>query len=192
MTSALPIFRSPSQARLLTYLYVIAGDERESLSELARKTRIPLSTLAREVDQLERAGLVISERLGNMRLVSTNPESPFFRDLKGLVMKAFGPTAVLASLLERIPDVEHAYIYGSWARRYQGEETAAPRDIDVLVVGEPEPNAVYAAARRAESELAIDVNPLLATPGEWEAATGVLKRIRSGPLVELDLSDASP
>jgi predicted nucleotidyltransferase len=110
--------------------------------------------------------------------------------LSSLILKAFGPTALLAALLKRVPQVDAAYIYGSWARRYSGEAGPAPRDLDVLVVGNPNVNAVYAAGRRAETELGLEVNPLVVTPGEWEAPTGVLKRIKSGPIVEVPWVDA--
>jgi predicted nucleotidyltransferase len=97
-------------------------------------------------------------------------------------MKAFGPTALLGSLLRRIPGITHAFIYGSWARRYLGEGIEAPRDLDLVVIGDPKPNAVYGAARRAERELDLEVNPILVTPGEWEAPRGLLKRIQSDSL----------
>lgn len=187
----LPIFRSPAQAKLLTHLYVTDADRPQSLSAVSKKTGIPLSTVQREAAQLEAAGLVASDRVGNTRLIYANPDSPYFPDLQSLLLKAYGPTTLLASLLHPIPDIERAYIYGSWARRYLGEATAAPRDLDVVVVGSPNPNAVYSAARRAEIDLNLDVNPLIATPGEWDDPRGVVKRIKSGPLIELELRDAT-
>src|SRR4051812_38323073 len=101
----LPLFRSPAQARLLTHLYVTGAGRPESLTTLARSTEIALSTVQREIEQLERAGLVESERIGNTRLVSANESSPFYEDLASLLMKAFGPTTVLASLMRQIPNI---------------------------------------------------------------------------------------
>ncbi|TML96461.1 MAG: ArsR family transcriptional regulator [Actinobacteria bacterium] len=183
----LPIFRSATQARLLTHLFVIGGDQPLSLTALRERIDAPLSTVQREVEQLERAGLVASERIGNTRLVHANRDSPYFGDLQSLLLKAFGPTTLLTSLLGRIPRVAEAYIYGSWARRYHGEAGPVPRDLDVLVIGDPNPNAVYRAARRAESELNLEVNPIIATHDEWQKPRGLLKRIQVGPLVELEL-----
>lgn len=184
----LPIFRSATQAKLLTHLFVTGIDQPLSLTALRARIDAPLSTVQREVEQLARAGLVSSERIGNVRLVSANRESPYFQDLQSLLLKAFGPTTLLSSLLGRIPKVSEAYIYGSWARRYHGEEGFVPRDLDVLVVGSPNPNAVYGAARRAESELDLEVNPIIATRDEWENPQGLLKRIQQGPLVRLELT----
>jgi predicted nucleotidyltransferase len=184
----LPLFRSAAQARLLTYLFVTGADRPMNLSALSERTGIPLSTLQREVSQLERAGLLSSERIGNTRLVFPNEESPYFTDLQSLLVKAFGPATLLASLFRRIPRIEAAFIYGSWARRYRGDDVPAPRDLDVVVIGDPRANAVYAAARRAENELDIEVNPILVAPEEWDAPRGLVKRIQAGPIVEIPLN----
>lgn len=90
-----------------------------------------------------------------------------------------------------MPNVAAAYIYGSWARRYFGEDISQPRDIDVAVIGDMDPNAVYAVARRAESELNIDVDPLVITPLEWAAPCGIVKRIKAGPMVPLEIGRAA-
>jgi DNA-binding transcriptional ArsR family regulator len=181
----LPIFRSDAQARLLTHLFVTGAERPLSLTALSDRTEVPLSTVQREIEQLEQAGLVQSERVGQTRLVNANRESPYFGDLEGLLLKAFGPRVLLSNLLRRIPHIEHAFIYGSWARRYLNGESPAPRDLDVLVVGDPHVNAVYAAARRAEAALGLEVNPIIIDRKQWLAPSGVVRRIKEGPLVEL-------
>ncbi len=183
----LPIFRSPAQAKLLTHLYVTARDEPLSLSALSERTEIPLSTVQREIDRLEKAGLVTSERLGQTRRVYANNDSPYFVEMRSLLLKAFGPVPLLANLLQRIPRIAASYIYGSWARRYRGEAGSPPRDLDLLIVGDPNVNQVYAAARRAEEQLGLEVNPTFASVEDWQHPVGLLKRIKSGPLIELPL-----
>lgn len=155
---------------------------------IAKRVGVPLSTVQREVQQLEQGGLVASERVGNTRLAYANEESPYFEELESIVLKAFGPTTLLAQLLRDIPGIEKAHIYGSWARRYLGEDVGSPRDVDVLVIGDPDTNSVYAAARRAERELNMEVNPLIISLTEWANPRGVIKRIKSGPRVALELA----
>jgi predicted nucleotidyltransferase len=189
-TASLPLFRSTAQARLLAHLY-LAADRPESLSALSKRLGIPLSVVQREVDVLERAGIVSSERVGNTRLVAPNRESTFYDDLSSLLLKAFGPATVLTHELAGVPGVHAAYLYGSWARRERGETAEVPRDIDVAVIGVPDANDVYAAARRAESALDIEVNPMIISPQEWDAPRGVIRRIKAQPLVELEVGDAA-
>jgi predicted nucleotidyltransferase len=188
--SPLPIFRSSAQAKLLTHLFVTGVDKPLSLSAISNRTGIPLSTVQREIEQLAKAGVVASERIGNTRLVHANADSPYFGDLRSLMLKAFGPTTLLESLLRRVPRVEDAFIYGSWARRYRDDEDVVPRDLDLLIVGTPAANHVYEAARRAERDLDIEVNPLIISREEWEHPRGLVKRIKDGPLVELELDRA--
>jgi DNA-binding IclR family transcriptional regulator len=58
MQTPLPLFRSPAQAKLLTRLFVVEPDRPLSLTALRDRTDVPMSTLQREVNILERAGLV--------------------------------------------------------------------------------------------------------------------------------------
>ena len=82
-----------------------------------------------------------------------------------------------------------AFIYGSWARRYEGEAGAPPGDIDLLVVGTPEVEAVYDVTERASAQFGREVNPTVLTKSEWEASNeGFLEQLRRSPLVSLDLS----
>ena len=86
-----------------------------------------------------------------------------------------------------VDGISEAHIFGSWARRYQGETGAFPRDVDVVVVGDDiDPNAVYEATREAERLLGLEVNPTIVDRDEWNAApTPFLQEVRAGPLVPL-------
>jgi predicted nucleotidyltransferase len=100
---------------------------------------------------------------------------------------------VLGAELSRVPRVEKAYIFGSWARYHLFPNTMqeAPRDIDVLVVGDPDPDRVYQACAAAEEELGLEVTPVIVDPGTWaaaghRAAPAFLTTVRSSDLVPLD------
>jgi len=182
----LPLFRSESQARLLAEVYLHVPPEGATLSELAARAGVSVGTAHREISRLEEAGLVRSTRRRRERLVRANPDSPHYADLRSLLLRAFGPASVLGRLLSRVEAIEEAHIFGSWARRYAGEPGAAPFDLDVLVVGEPAPDDVYAACRLAEAELGIEVNATILSESEWrDEASGFLRHIRRGPLVPI-------
>lgn len=182
----LPIFRSAAQERILAHLFVLDGT-RLSLTELGGQTQIPLSTVQREVAALDQAGIVRSERIGNVRLVAANVESPYYAELKSLLLKVFGPATVLSPLVAGVRCVERAYIFGSWARRYHGEPGAAPHDLDLLVVGSPDPSAVYSVVREAEELLGTEINPVIVTSDEWSNPRGLTARVKKQPLVELGI-----
>lgn len=136
------------------------------------------------MERLEAAGLVRSERLGNVRLVTANEDSPYHSELRSLLVKATGPVPRLRAALSPVQGVEGAWIFGSWARRHHGESGPPPRDVDVIVVGSARPSDVHKAVRRVEAELAIPINTTILSPKEWRsAASGFLRSLREGPLV---------
>lgn len=185
-TSLLPIFRTDAQARLLARIFLDQRSSGHRLSSLARDADVPVATAHREVERLERAGLIQSTRSGRERRVSANRASPFYPELHTLVRKAFGPVAVLRSFLEDVPGVETAYVFGSWARRYLGEPGPAPQDIDVVVIGDVDPDRVYAACQAAEGELGAAVDATILSPAEWDGAeAGFIGAIRAEPRVRV-------
>jgi DNA-binding transcriptional ArsR family regulator len=184
----LPIFRSESQLWLLGQVF-LHPDREQTITELEAATGIPQQTVSREVARLVDAGLLNDRRQGRMHFVTPDRTSPYFPELSALLLKVLGPRQVLTEALVTIGGIQAAYIFGSWARRYQGESGARPGDIDVVIIGEPDVDKVYEATHRASSELGQEVNAVFLTPAEWRARrTGFVRQIRSGPLVEVTVN----
>ncbi len=183
----LPLFRSQLQGRLLAMLYTAPERER-AISELAGRLGAHVATVHREVDRLERAGILASHHVGRTKVVRPNLDSPFEPELSTLVLKAFGPVPIISALLAQVPGIEEAHVFGSWAERYRGIPGAPPRDIDVLVVGRPERDEVYRAAAEAEHATGLPVDIVIRSPETWNRQDdGLARTIRSSPLVTLDL-----
>jgi len=183
----LPIFRSDGQGRLLARVY-LEPDRPGSLAQLARELELDDGGITREANRLERAGLVRSERVGRSRILHPNEDSPYYPELSGLLLKAFGPATVIAPALREVPGVEQAFLFGSWAARYVGVPGSGPADIDVLLVGSPDRTAVYAVASEVEAVLGREVNPIIVSRERWdEASEGFIREVKKSPLVELDI-----
>jgi DNA-binding transcriptional ArsR family regulator len=183
----LPLFRSKAQARLLADLY-LRPSRRQPLSELARALELSHSTVSREAERLEQAGLLRSELVGKQRLLFANEASPFYPALHQLLLRAFGPLPLAEQTLARLRGVEKAYLYGSWAARYLGESGEAPNDLDLLVVGTPDRRALAKLTNELAERLAVDVNPTVVPAADWQTQTsGFLRSLAEGPLVELHL-----
>jgi MarR family len=184
-----PLFRSPAQGRILAVVLLARPEERLTISEIGRRADVPSSTTHREVDRLERFGLVTSERFAQARVVRPNESNPYLGDLRSLVLKAYGPAAVLGELLAPLASIDAAYVFGSWAARLGGEAGPPPGDVDLLVVGTPDPAALDAAMQEAEGTLGREVQPTVVAPGEWESGQSpLLRTIKERPLVPLALS----
>ena len=62
-----------------------------------------------------------------------------------------------------------------------------PNDIDVMVIGTPDADAVYSACDRVERQVRRPVNPSILSPAEAiaESQSGFLRTIPSHPTVPL-------
>jgi predicted nucleotidyltransferase len=86
--------------------------------------------------------------------VRANTASPYYEGLADVMIKAFGVPHLLGKALADIEGIEQAFVYGSWAARYRGEVGPRPvGDIDVLVLGEPDRDALYIARSTLEARL---------------------------------------
>ena len=179
--SRLPIFRSPEQERLLAELFVFAQGP-ESLSELARRAATSRAGAHKEVERLDAVGLVTSRSSGRSRLIEANQASPLYSDLKALLTKALGPEQLLRDALADLNGIDEAFIFGSWAT----PGLAAPQDIDLMVIGEPDISRVYEAVSRIESQVGRPINVSVRSKAEWENADGGFERtVKSRPMVAL-------
>jgi predicted nucleotidyltransferase len=181
----LPIFRSQLQGELLA-LVLADPARRWTIDELAERTGEPYQTVATEVRRLQEAELLEATTVGRTKLLSANQTNPYLRPLSQLATMAFGPPIVIGKEFAAVDGIETIYIYGSWAARYQGEPGPAPNDIDVLVIGRPDRDEVYDAARRAQQRLGREVNVTQRTRKQWDTATdGFSEQVRSSPMVEV-------
>jgi hypothetical protein len=71
-----------------------------------------------------------------MRLVSANREHPLYQALSEVVLYSFGPLEILGDKFADLEGLTAAYIFGSWAARYSGEQGVDPGDVDLLLVGQ--------------------------------------------------------
>jgi DNA-binding transcriptional ArsR family regulator len=177
-----PLFRSDGQARLLAELFLSGADEL-NLNELAERAGLAYGTVHREVRRLLDAGLLSERRLGQARFVRPNAESPLTQPVRDLLLVSAGPVPLLAGELHTIVGVQAAFLYGSFAARMRGEPGSAPRDIDVMVVGTPDPMAVYEACQRVGDQVGRDVNPTIMSSDEMEEHSGFLAQLRDSPIV---------
>jgi len=188
----LPILRSAAQARLLTAL--LLSPEREfTLSALAEVAQVSLSTATREVQRAESAGIVQTREVGRSRLVRARGEGALVEALSRLLLIAFGPAPVAGEELAAVPGVESAWIFGSWAARHEGLAGPPPNDLDILVIGEPERDAVYAAAERIEQRIFRPVQVTFRSSEEWDrpGEDPFLDEVRQRPRVQV-LGGGSP
>ena len=182
----MPILRSQQQGEILALL-LGDPDLELSLTEIAARTGTPHPSVYREIQRAEQAGLVTSRKVGNSRLARANTASPYYNGLAEVLTRAFGVPAVLAEVLHDVDGITTAYVYGSWAARHEGQTGQRPvGDIDVLVLGGPGRDQLYAALSTAEQRLARPVQATIRDHDWLESGSGAFHdTITSRPLVRL-------
>ena len=185
MSIATALF-SDSQCRVLQWLF---GQPERSfhLSELRRLSGLGSASLQRELNRLDEAGLVTSERVGNLRRFQANPDSPVFDELLGIVRKTLGIVPLLKDHLQALtPRLAHALLFGSVAKATD----TAHSDIDLLLVGDGlSLGEILETLQPVETQLGRKINPTTYTPAEFARRLAepdsFVNRVLSQPVVPL-------
>lgn len=184
-----PLLRSPAQGRLLAE--VLLHPERETtVADLARATGDPAPSVLREVDRLAVAGVLRDRRVGRARVVRVDAEHPLVGPLTQMIMLTYGPLPALREAFAGVAGVDAVWVFGSWAERASGVPGSFPNDVDVLVVGDPDPIEVFERAADVERIVGLPVNPTTVGVARWDAgADGFVRTVRERPLIEVDLEE---
>lgn len=180
----LPLFRSDLQARLLSILLLETG-EPIATPDLARRTGASAASLHRELARLEDAGVIEHDRIGRTKRYRAATDSPIHAPLRELVERTVGIEPMLRARLERLPGVEAAALFGSWAAGAVGPSS----DVDLLVVGNMDRAALLRIAREVEEVAGREVNVTAYSRDEFRRrrrdGSGFLATVLDRPLVPL-------
>ena len=154
------------------------------LRELARLAHVSAPSVLREMNVLEKAGIVRSRRDGNRMQYEANPDCPLFDELRGIAKKTFGIADPLRVALQDF-DIEIAFIFGSVAR----DEEKAHSDVDVLVIGATPYRDLLNRIRPIEEQIGRPISVKLYRPDEFRdgiaSGNAFLKRLTTDPRIFL-------
>jgi len=183
-----PVLRSETQARLLAAV-LLQPDREASIADLARETGSDPGNLHSEVERLVQAGILADRRVGRTRLLRAG-DSALVGPLAHLLLLGYGPKTAVEDALTDTPDIEQAFIGGSWAARYHGQAGAFPHDVDVIVVGKPNRDDVTEAVIEALRAVGHDGQVIFRSPTAWREAKDTFTRTaKDSPLVELTIGN---
>ena len=160
-----------------------------SVSNLASRVGTSLPTALRDVRRLSEAGILLIRATGNMRLVSVNREHSLYPAFSEIVLYSFGPLEVLRDKFADLEGVTAAYIFGSWAARFSGEQGVDPGDVDLLLVGQFDRSKAFEIALQAAKQVGKEINVNNLSTDEWKAEElGFVKTLKSRPLIQIIVS----
>ena len=185
-TSALMDLLFPGARQKVLAQLLLVPEADLHLRELARLTGSHAGTLARELDKLTEAGLLLRSEHGNQVRYRANRGHPLYDDLAAMFRKTHGAAAVLREVLAPLAGkIRVALVFGSTARGAQ----SAGSDIDLLVVGEVGFAELVQALYPAQVELRREINPVLYSPAEYaqrvQRGEAFVREITGKPVVFL-------
>jgi predicted nucleotidyltransferase len=178
------LFSSKLRVKVLSYFFFHPGED-FYIRHLASVLKEPPGTLARELSHLEKAGILKHEMIGKQKHYSLRKDSPIISDLMNIFLKTSGAGAELKAALEKFPDIELAFIFGSYA----SGEAAATSDIDLMIIGKATDREVAPIVSHIERRLNREINYTIYTRSEAEKRLGqkgdFVHEVLSGPRIML-------
>ncbi|MFN3866099.1 MAG: hypothetical protein ACK4MD_05220 [Demequina sp.] len=123
------------------------------ITDVAARYNLAYPTAHREVGRLLEAGILRERHIGRTRIVRANLDSSIPAPLRDLLLVSTDPVVLLARELAPITGIACAFPYGSFAARVRGVAGPPPQDIDAMVAGTPDGDAVYSACSRVEERV---------------------------------------
>jgi len=122
---------------------------------IVRATKEEINAVRRELERLEKAGLLKKEKRGNRLYYWIRDEYPFFGDLLAIAAKSTGLGAELISNKSKIGKLSFVMFSGRFVRR---KDSKREDDVDILVVGEVVLPELAAIIRKEESKRGKEIN----------------------------------
>lgn len=119
-----------SKTRLKLIFKLFLNPETSSyLRGLAEEFGESSNAIRVELNRFESAGLLRSHSSGNKKMYRANTEHPLYDEIHSIVKKTFGIDKIVDEVIERLGDVQEAYITGDFAVGVNGPS------VDIVLVG---------------------------------------------------------
>ena len=122
-------------------------DARGHLRGLAEEFGDSTNAVRIELNKLEEAGLLTSASEGQKVVYHVNKTNPFYSDLVSMVSKYLGFDQLIESVLEKVGDLEAAYVVGDYA---SGVDSGT---IELVLVGDVYTDVIDDLVQRVESRI---------------------------------------
>jgi predicted nucleotidyltransferase len=167
------LFRSRAQVLILKLLFLNSTNEFH-MNDIARKTGLAPSTVAKEMPKIQSIGLVLRNGRGNLVFYKINNKGIIFDEMKRIFLKFEMLDEVISKGLSK-ENIKYALIYGSFAK---GVESATS-DIDLLVIGNVDEDSLIKSVSKTERISGREINFVLWKEEEF------LERVRKNiPLIK--------
>jgi predicted nucleotidyltransferase len=152
-----------NRAELLR-LFFTNPEESFYLQEIGRVIGKKPGVFHRTINNMEKEGVLVSERRANARYFRVCKEYPLYAELKSMVFKTIGIIGSVKDVLKRMGGIEYAFVYGSYAK---GKDNHLS-DIDLVIVGACDEDMLIKECDKLEELLKREINYKLYTVSEFK------------------------
>jgi len=142
---------------------------RAYLRELAKEFDVSTNAVREELNQLKKTRLLKTEKSGRQVFYMANTEHSLFPELRSMVSKVMGIDQVIDSIVNRLGNLEMAYLIGDYA---EGKDTGI---VDLLLVGDIDQYHLNDLSRKTERYINRKIRTLVLTRMEFESFLATLK-----------------
>jgi hypothetical protein len=147
------LFSSKTRVEALR-LFFSNPETRYYVRQIARELHRDISGIKRELDNLDKAGLLGSEKIGNLRYYSLNRGAAIYPELKSIIAKTVGLQGALAGALSGLNGLRQTWMYSNNSHP-PGE---GPGPILMLIVGRVDLAELNEVVTRLETAMGREIN----------------------------------
>jgi predicted nucleotidyltransferase len=155
------VIPSRTRVQILVKLFLNPGT-RAYLRSLAKEFEVSPNGVRTELNNLRRHKVLVSERDGRNVYFRANTSHPLFPELSSMVRKITGIDELVKSVVDRLGNLEAAYLVGDYAR---GADTGI---IDVVLVGEVDKAQLEDFVSKTEAYIERKIRSLVLSQNEFD------------------------
>ena len=134
---------------------------RSYLRELAKEFNVSTNAVREELNQLKKTELLNSQKTGRQVYYMANTKHVLFPELKSMVSKVMGIDKVIDSIINRLGNLERAYLVDDYA---EGKDTGI---IDLVLVGDIDHYHLNDLSRKTERYIKRKIRTLVLSHTEF-------------------------
>ncbi|MBW1778606.1 MAG: winged helix-turn-helix transcriptional regulator [Deltaproteobacteria bacterium] len=163
------IISSKTRIKLLMRFF-FNPETRAYLRELAKDFNVSTNAVREELNQLTKTKLLNSEKNGRQVYYKANTDHALFPELRAMVGKVLGIDQVLESIVNRLGNLELAYLVDDYA---EGKDTGI---IDLVLIGDIDQYHLNDLSRKTERYIKRKIRPLVLSRKEYQTLWPNLKK----------------
>jgi predicted nucleotidyltransferase len=162
------IITSKTRIRILVKFF-LNPTMKAYLRQLAEEFGESTNSVRVELNRLTEAGLLESEAEGNVIKYKAKQSHPLFPEIRSIVSKMTGLDSIIEWVIERLGEVETAYLTGDYAK---GKDSGI---MDVIIIGKVDKAYLTELIEKAEDLVQRKIRYLVFNKSEFTAFESVNK-----------------